>query len=277
MKKEEVVEKREVSGKSWCVGFFIFLFLFSSFSSFVSASCSIGATPLAMGAKVEPGTTVEVTWNFYNLYGDRTTHITVSKLIGPDWGITYNPELHEQAYDISGVIVNQTENVAIPNSSVVVLTIPESIPEGWSYVKHPTKEGYIPVKQIKIYIEVPEKAKLWETSQFIFQAKGDCFMEPGTVIPAIAIQMKVNITTANLEFSEKPVGEKGTAGTGTGFSIFGLGTATSVLMITTLIFVVVIVLLLIKGARKSSKEKAQNAQGVQSSQEKSTDTDPLVS
>jgi len=233
------------------VCFFIFFFLFLSFSSLVSAACSLGATPLGMGAKVQPGGVVEVTWNFYNLYGDRTTHITITKTSGPDWKITYNPKLHVAYYDISGVITNKTENLAIENMTTV-LTIPANLPEGINYIKHPAQDGYIPVKSIKMYIEVPENAKLWQDYGFVFQAKGDCFTEPGTVIPAVATQLKVNITTTkDVPFSEKPV----TGTTGTGFSIFGMGTATTLLLITTVVFMFILFLLLMRGMRKSAKEK----------------------
>ena len=241
------------------VYFFIFFFLFLSFSSFVSAACSIGATPLEMGAKAKPGTTVEVTWNLYNLYGDRTTHIAVTKLSGPDWTITYNPALHTANYDVSGVIENRTENLAIENMSVA-LTIPAEIPEGMNYLKHPSREGYIPVKLMKIYITVPENAKLGQNFAFAFQAKGDCFTGPGAVIPAAALQLKVNITTANDVFYEKPVDNaKGKSGTGTGFSIFGMGTATTLLLITTIVFMFILFLLLMRGMRKSAREKKQSS------------------
>jgi hypothetical protein len=218
-----------------------------------------------MGAKVKPGTTVEVTWNLYNLYGDRTTHITITKTSGPDWKITYEPPLHTGFYDVSGVIVNKTENIEIENSSVV-LEIPANVPNDTVYVKHPNLPGYILTKPIKMYITVPENAKLFQNYNFTFQAKGDCFNAPGSVIPAAALQFKVAITPTN-EYSEKPVSNaKGTAGTATGFSILGLGTATSILSITTIVFIIVLLFLLIKGARKSAKEKAQSSNKGDSSQ-----------
>lgn len=242
--------------------FFIFLFLFSSF---VTASCSIGATPLGVGAKVKPGTTVEVDWNFYNLYGDRATHITVSKISGPDWTITYDPALHVQAYDVSGVIQNQTENLAIENTSVV-LTIPAVSPDGISYVKHPSLPGYIPVKQIKIYIKVPDNAKLGQNYGFVFQGEGNCFTEPGAVIPAAALQLKVNITTANDVFYEKPVANN----TGiTGSTVLGSGTINTILLITSIVLAIILVILLIRGIRKSNKRKMRDAGTIGMQQSKS--------
>ncbi len=231
---------------SGIIFFFIFLFFYSSF---IRASCSIGATPLGAGAEAKPGQEVVVTWNFYNLYGDRITHITLSRISGPDWDIRYDPPLHEEEYDISGIIINQTENLAMENNPVV-LTIPENPPEGISYVKHPNKEGYIPVKQIKIYLKIPEDAELWKNYRFVFEAKGECFAEPGAVIPGIATQLKVDITPTR-EFYEKQVSEEKKQGffSMTGAIIGGNGT-TVIFIATTVIFVIAFLFALIRRKKK---------------------------
>ena len=215
--------------------------------TFVESACSLGATPLGAGAKVKPGTEVLVTWNFYNLYGDRTTHITITKTSGPNWDIRYEPEFHEEQYDISGVISPMNENLAIETSSVV-LEIPANPPEGVTYVKHPSKDGYIPVKQLKIYIKVPENAKLWENTGFTFQAKGDCFTEPGAVIPAVATEMKVNITTTTDFYEKKVDDEKGILSLTGG--IIGVNLTTG-LSLFAILAVLVIVFLIIKMKKKT--------------------------
>ena len=180
----------------------VFAFLLFYFP-LVNAACSLGANPLSMEARAKPGQEVLATWNFYNLYGDRTTHITVSKIQGPDWEIRYEPALHEESYDVSGVIQIIEENVGVEKSSVV-LEIPETIPEGIDYVKHPKQDGYILVKPVKIYITIPDDAGLWKDYKFVFEAKGNCFTEPGAVIPSLATQLELNIKTTT-EFYEKPV------------------------------------------------------------------------
>ncbi|GEM_PF-6477419 len=183
---------------------FIILFVFLFFySPIVNAACSLGANPLSMEASARPGDEIEVTWNFYNLYGDRLTHVVVNKIKGPDWKIRYDPELREQNYEVSGVIEKIRENIAVEKSPIV-LEIPESPPEGIDYVKHPNEEGYIPVRPLKIYLSIPDDADLWEEYDFVFEAKGSCVSEPGAVIPGMAIQLSLNVKTT-AEFYEKPV------------------------------------------------------------------------
>lgn len=221
--------KRGFGGKEVALCF-IFLFILFSFSFIIKASCSIGATPLEEQANVKPGNIVEIDWDIYNIDGDRPTHVTINKFSGPDWNITYDPPLAVAYYNVSGVIVNKTENLEVENIGIVP-TIPENSSDGWSYVKHPTEAGYIPVKKVKIYVTVPDNTKLFQNYNFTFQAKGDCFMNAGSVIPSIATQLKVSITPINA-YSEAPVSQNvATGGTGTGFSILGMGTVTSILAI----------------------------------------------
>ena len=110
-----------------------------------------------------------------------------------------------------------------------------------------------------MYIEIPENAKLYQDYGFTFQATGDCFSAPGSVVASPALGFKVNITAVT-DFYEKPVDNaKGKSGTGTGFSIFGMGTATTLLLITTVVFMFILFLLLMRGMRKSAREKKQSS------------------
>jgi hypothetical protein len=227
--------------------FFVFLFFCSCV---VSASCSLGATPLGMGAEAKPGQEVMVTWNFYNLYGDRMTHIIISKISGPDWEIRYDPVIHEENYNISGVIISKTENLAVENSSVT-LKIPENSPEGISYVKHPNKEGYIQVNPVKIYIKIPEDAKLWQDYEFSFEVKGSCFTDPGTVIPAIATQLRVDIIPKG-DFYEKVAYEEKKGGIFSGITGGVIGSSsviTNIFAATTILLLIILLVLLIKKKR----------------------------
>lgn len=248
------MNKKIIFGILVFFGFLLFYF------PLVNAACSLGANPLSMEARAKPGQEVVATWNFYNLYGDRTTHITVSKIQGPNWDIKYEPALHEESYDVSGVIEKISENVGVEKSSVV-LEIPINPPEGISYVKHPKQEGYIPVKPIKIYITIPDDAKLWQDYKFVFEAKGNCFTEPGAVIPALATQLELNVKTTT-EFYEKPVSEEpegeiveekeGIARI-TG-AVTGINLAAGALALTSFILIIVVLFLLI-GIRKTRVKK----------------------
>jgi len=185
--------------KNMFITFFMLLFSLGS----ISASCSLGANPLSMEASAKPGQEVVGTWNLYNLYGDRTTHIIIEKIEGPDWKITFDPSLHEASYDVSGEIQTINENVALEESSVV-LEIPENPLKGVAYVKHPNQEGYIPVKPINIYITIPKDAKIGQNYEFVFEAKGNCFTGPGAVIPGVSTQLNFNIKPTT-EFYERPI------------------------------------------------------------------------
>lgn len=184
--------------------FFILIFIFL-FSNIVNAACSIGANPLSMESRAVPGQTVFATWNLYNLYGDRTTHVKLSTIEAPsDWKISFEPELRRVTYKVMGVIQKIEENVAVKVMPVVE-TKPETIPEGMGYVKHPKEEGYIPVKVVKIYVKVPEDAELWKDHDLVFGATGNCFTEPGAVVPGVATQLKLKVKTISEEFTEVPL------------------------------------------------------------------------
>lgn len=217
----------------------------------LSAACSLGANPLSMEAGAKPGQEVVGTWNLYNLYGDRSTHVIIEKIQGPDWEITFNPALHETSYEVSGVIQTIDENVALEESSVV-LEIPENPPEGMDYVKHPNEEGYIPVRPIEIYITIPEDAKIGQDYEFVFEAKGSCFTGPGAVIPGVATQLNFNVKPTT-DFYEKPVTEepekemteeKEGIPRITGGVIGAKALTTGALTLTTLILIMVILILM---------------------------------
>ena len=239
---------------------FVILFTFLLFYfPLVNAACSLGANPLTMDARGKPRQEVLATWNFYNLYGDRTTHISINKIQGPDWEIRYEPVLHEESYDVSGVIEKISENVGVEKMTVV-LEIPKNPLEGIDYVKHPKQEDYIPVKPVKIYITIPDDAELWEDYKFVFEAKGNCFTEPGAVIPALATQLELNIKTTT-EFYEKPiteepekdVTEKQGIARITG-AVTGVNLATGMLLaVSTIILIIVILFLVVRVKRKVKK------------------------
>jgi len=243
--------------------FFIFIFIFLvgtlAFSNLVSAGCSLGVNPLHVNANVQPGGTVVVKWNFYNLYGDRTTHVSVSKTGGPNWKISYEPELHEEQYEVSGVVESIEENLAVEKRDIV----PEKgSEEGWVYLKHPNEKGYILAKELKIYIEVPETTELWKNYKFIFKANGNCFSEPGTVPVSGGAQLEVKITPTT-SYYEKPYGEKETIVKSLGRKIVGLISEPSqmnpVTMIisgmTLILFIIFIILLIIARGKKKKRKK----------------------
>jgi heme exporter protein D len=227
---------------------------------FVNAACSLGASPLEMSANAKPGQTVEITWNFFNLRGDRPTHVLISKDSGPSWEISYSPAAENRSYEVSGIITNSFENFAMDKSEIVT-TKPEPLPSGkLAYVVHPNSSlGYILVdKQMKILIEVPDDAKIGKQEEFKFEAVGKCFGETGSVSASLATELKVKITPST-EYYEKAVGEESQV-TSLGkklVDLFSGGGIKPVYMISTgitLILLIVLVVLVVLARRKQIKK-----------------------
>jgi len=223
-----------------------------------------------MEAGAKPGETVVGTWNLYNLYGDRITHVTVEKTSGPNWELNLEPSAHEARYEVSGVIQTITENVAI-DQKAVVLEIPENPPAGVDYVKHPNEAGFIPVNPVKIFLTIPEDARIGQDYKFVFEAKGNCFSEgSGAVIPGIATQLEFNVKPTT-DFYEKLVDDSQTTEEEpredttqeeeeTGVSritgaVIGTNVAVGVLAITSFILIIVVLTLLVRMKRTTLKKK----------------------
>jgi hypothetical protein len=183
---------------------FMFLSLFMLINVSYAQKCSMGMTPLSASIRATPGQTAIVTWNLYNIYGDRLTHVTLSYTSDTNWPVTFEPALKNVTYDIAGVKVTVTENLALePNPPVKVK--PDVIPQGMNYLKHPFSDEYIPVNVVKISIKIPEDAEVWQTHEFTVSAEGKCFTEPGTVIPSLSTPLKISVQVVPREFYEKVV------------------------------------------------------------------------
>jgi len=214
-----------------------------------------------MTANAKPGQQVEITWNFFNLRGDRATHVLVNKTTGADWEIVYSPEAEIKKYEVSGILTDSSENFAMDKSEVVKIK-PEPLPAGkLAYVVHPnSSEGFILVdKQMKILITIPENAKIGDKQDFVFEAVGKCFGETGAVSASLATELKVKITPST-SYYEKPVQET-TNQTSLGKQILNmisgekqLSPVTMIASGFTLILVVIFIVLIIIARKKQIKK-----------------------
>lgn len=169
-------------------GFSILIFIIMFFRV-ASATCSIGSNPLDLELNEIAGKTISASWNFYNLYGNRTTDVNLEVIEKPSgWNVRFEPKSF--SLDL------------LP----IVEAIPENIPQGIDYLKHPSKDGYIPVKVVKIYIDIPKDAENKEYS-LIFEAIGNCFLE-GAVIPAISTQLNLDVILTSENYDNNKIGRE---------------------------------------------------------------------
>ncbi|MCW1303196.1 MAG: hypothetical protein OH339_02110 [Candidatus Parvarchaeota archaeon] len=184
------------------LGILAILTIFIRTQPIYAQSCGFGATPLSARASAIPGQKVVVTWNLYNMYSDRKTHILINYTSDVGWKVTIEPQARNVSYELPAGIVTILENLALDPLPPVQYK-PEVIPYGVNYVKHPTADLYIPAKTVTFTIEVPTDAKIGERHTFHFKAKGECFLGTGAVIPALELGLDLTIDVVSPEFYER--------------------------------------------------------------------------
>lgn len=105
--------------------------------------------------KVVPGEEGSGTIYFYNIDGNRITHIVLEVVQAPDgWEVEIQPPLGETRVEIGGSIVTVTENLYIEPSDLL-LDEPEQVPEGTVSMVVPGR-GYAVAKTATVVVRVPE-------------------------------------------------------------------------------------------------------------------------
>ena len=103
---------------------------------------------------VVPGKEGTGTIYFYNISGDRITHVTLEVGQAPDnWQVEIQPPLGETKVEIGGNIVTVTENLYVEPSEVLTEK-PDTSPEGTVYIPIPD-QGFALAKIATITVSVP--------------------------------------------------------------------------------------------------------------------------
>jgi hypothetical protein len=154
---------------------------------------------------IEPGGTGVAKLYFFNIHGNRVTHVKLYVTSAPPgWEIRIEPELKTRQFEVSGIIVNSTENLYIEPSKPVP-EVPESVPEGVEYITMGGVEGYVPAKVARIIITVPEDEPLGKTYKISIEAIANWFGQAGTVTFSQARSFSYSITTVSHVYTEKLV------------------------------------------------------------------------
>ena len=103
---------------------------------------------------------------FYNVDGNRITHITLEVAQAPEgWEVEIDPPLHDQQVSFGGDIITVTENLYAEPTELAFEEI-EDVPEGMVCLtlpnRGPTPEepGYCLAKKVTITITVPESVEV---------------------------------------------------------------------------------------------------------------------
>jgi len=158
----------------------------------------------AQGAKeltISPGGEATTKLFFYNIYGNRITHIILEVGEAPaNWDITIEPALHETSVVVSGIPTTVEENLFVEPGTDVAESIPDDVPEGIEYISSPV--GFVGAKPVLITIKVPEDAKLGTVAKISIDGVASWLGQTGTAAITQGRSFEYTVTVASSEFSE---------------------------------------------------------------------------
>lgn len=183
------------------------LIALAAFSAVHAAAYNFGTMQGAKVIKLEPGEEGELEIYFFNIHGDRITHVTLDVTDRPTgWETSIDPPLHNQTVDIQGGLIQIQENLyAEP-----LKTVPEKpavIPEGMDYRTMAGVEGFVLVKIVKIKVKVPEDAELWKSYGIVVKGVAEWYGEGGMVALNQVREFSFTVNTVKHEYTETIVTE----------------------------------------------------------------------
>ena len=147
-----------------------------------------------------PGEEISTILFFYNIFGNRITHISLSVSEAPEnWEVTFNPPLHTTTVRVSGIETNVTENLFVEPSEAVNKT-PEDVPEGIEYIT--STVGLIGAKPVVITIKIPEDEQIGKVATVSIDGMAKWLGQSGAVAFNQARTFSYKVTVLAKEFSE---------------------------------------------------------------------------
>lgn len=149
---------------------------------------------------------------FYNIDGNRITHITLEVGQAPSgWEITIEPPIAETEVLVSGVPVAVEENLYVEPSELLTEE-PQDIPEGMVSIKVPGR-GYALGKEARIVISVPDSVSLGTTGEITITGEAAWLGQGGSaaIKQARDFDFSVTVVSESTEYTETIVGQDGNA------------------------------------------------------------------
>jgi len=152
---------------------------------------------------------------FYNIDGNRITHISLEVSQAPDsWQIEIQPPLGEIQVEIGGTVVTVTENLHVEPSELLSQEA-KDVPAGMVCITVPNR-GYALAKAAKIIVRVPESEEIGGKGEINISAVAEWLGQTGAVAikQARDFDFLVEVVSETAGSEEKIIEEPGTAGTG---------------------------------------------------------------
>ena len=190
-----------------------------------------------------PGDTINGKVYFFNVHGNRNTHVKVKVLEKPEnWEVKITPETKKETYDVSGMIIEVEENFVIPPSNFSERPIDV---EGLTAVKTP--DGYVNANELTIMTTIPENSKIGSTEKIKIYAEAFWLGQGGSLDLKQEREFEFNIKVLSEEYYEKniPDEQEKSSSLITG-AVIGGGTTGKIIFA----FVGIIIILLIIAIKK---------------------------
>ncbi len=160
--------------------------------------------------QVAPDGVCRSTLVFYNVDGNRTTHVSLEVVAAPaDWQVEILPEVHETEVEVNGVRTSVTENLYVEPGELMS-EAPDSVPEGMVLLHVPGR-GYTFAKEAVVVVTVPQSVEIGAVETIKVAAEAQWLGQSG----AAAIKQErdfeftVEVVAETSEFTETVVEEEG--------------------------------------------------------------------
>jgi len=158
--------------------------------------------------KATPGGEGEGVIYFYNIDGNRITHVTLEVSETPsNWEVAIQPPQHEIQVEIGGRIVTVAENLHVSPSALLSQET-EDVPEGMVCIVIPSR-GYALAQVAHIIVRVPESAEIGTRGDIIISAEAEWLGQGGAaaIKQTRNFEFSVEVVSAETDFTETIVGE----------------------------------------------------------------------
>jgi hypothetical protein len=158
--------------------------------------------------KVVPGGEGSSVIYFYNIDGNRITHISLEVSQAPaDWQVTVQPPLQDTQVEINGQVVTVAENLYVEPSEALSEPV-EDTPPGTVCIAVATR-GYALAKEVDIIVRVPETAKIGDTGDITISATARWLGQTGSaaVSQDRDFDFSVQVVSGTGEFQETVLGK----------------------------------------------------------------------
>jgi hypothetical protein len=170
--------------------------------------------------KIPPGGEGKGVIYFYNIDGNRITHVTLEVSQAPTgWEVSIEPPLAETQVEINGQVVNVTENLYVEPTEVLSQAV-ESPPPGTVCISVPSR-GYALAKEADIIVRVPDTAKIGDTGAITISATARWLGQSGAaaVSQERDFDFSVQVVSGTTGFEEKVLGKPESGGETNGTSV----------------------------------------------------------